>query len=65
MNEFKINCPNCHVTIRVPFVRELKVQAIKDADMLEVTARDKLLALELWLNSTSIFGLLKWWIKRR
>lgn len=65
MMKFNVSCPNCHSVISVPFIRKLEKQAIKDYDMAEVSAQDKLSSLNWWLNTISFWGLIKWWKKGR
>jgi len=64
MEQFEIQCPNCKVNIHIPFVRELKAQAIEEADLAEITAREELLGLRLWLGNVSLWSLIKFWFKR-
>ena len=63
--DFKIDCPDCGMTIRVPFVPALKAKAMEDFDLAESSSRTKLLGLELWLTSVSLTGLFKFWLHRR
>lgn len=65
MMQFDISCPNCHTLVHIPFMRELKARAIKEFDLAEVYAQDKLSSLELWLETVSFWGLIKWWITRQ
>jgi len=61
MEQVKIQCPQCKVNINVPFMRELKAKAIEEADLSELTARDRLRGWELWLYSASLWDMLKLW----
>ncbi len=64
MKDFKVDCPNCHTIIRVPFVEKLKKKAIKEYDMMEVSAQEELFDLRFWLHSASLFELIKFWFRR-
>ena len=61
---FDVNCTQCHTTIHVPFFRELEARAIEEYDLLELDAQAKLSGLKLWLSSVSLFGLIRFWLKR-
>ena len=61
---FDFDCPKCHTTVHVPFFRDLEAKAVEDFDLLEVSAQARLSGLSLWLSSVSLFGLIKYWIKR-
>ena len=65
MEQFQIQCPNCKINIHVPFIRELEAKAIEEADLAEITAREELGCLNGWLNTASLWGLLKFWFTRR
>ena len=64
VEEFSINCPKCKVNVHVPFVRELEARAIEEADLAEITARQQLDDVRYWLNSASLWELVKFWSKR-
>jgi len=62
---FSVDCPQCGVRIKVPFVEKLKAQAEAEWDLAETSAQEKLFMLRLWLADISLFGLMRWWLKRR
>jgi len=61
---FSVNCPTCGTEIRVPFLAKLKAKAEKDYDLAEQSAQEELTSLQLWLETVSLVGLIKFWIKR-
>ena len=65
MEHFDIACPKCEINIHVPFMRELEAKAIEEADLAEITARQEIGMLKGWLRSVSLFGLFKFWLKRK
>ena len=65
MDNIDIVCPNCYTKIHMPFFRDVKAQAIERADLAEREARKELLELRFWLADVSLFGLIKFWLKRR
>ena len=65
MEQFQIRCPACGVNIHVPFMRELEAQALEEADLAEITARQELSGLRTWLRGVSIIGLFKFWLRRQ
>lgn len=66
MEQVNIVCPNCKMTVHVPFMRELQAKAIKRADMLEMSARQELEQTQYWLRHASLWTFFKvWWHNRR
>ncbi len=61
---FSVDCPNCGVKIKVPFLEDMKAQAIEEWDLAETSAQEELSSLRLWLASASLWALLRWWIRR-
>lgn len=61
MDNFDIECPGCHSNIHVPFFRELEAKAIEKADLLEISARDKLEGF----HHASLWELIKFWGRNR
>ena len=65
MKVFKVECPQCRVTVNVPFIEELKAKAIGDYNLAEVSAQEELSGLRLWLYGVSLWGIIKWWVGGR
>ena len=57
MDKVTIECPECHQVIHVPFFRELEAQAVSDAYLLEITAKEKLDGF----YRASLWDLIKFW----
>jgi len=59
--EMDITCPNCKMKIHVPFFRDLEAKAIEEFDLSEISAQDKYNGLKGWLDSASLWELVKYW----
>lgn len=64
MLNYTIECPNCKVTINVPFVKALEAKSIEDYDLAEQDAVTKLAALRVWLAEASLWRLFKYWLRK-
>lgn len=61
---FEVKCFNCGMITKVPFLEDLKAIAIEEWDMAEQSAQEELLNLHHWLANISLWGLIKFWLKR-
>ena len=65
MLETQITCPRCSVLIHVPFMSPLQAKAREDFDLVEISAQKELESLQEWLESASLFSLVRYWLKLR
>ena len=65
--EEKMECPNCHSKVILPFLPDIHARKLQDDyDMDERDAQEILNDLWNWLFNVSLGGLLKfWWHNRR
>ena len=64
MDSVDVVCPQCQTKIHIPFFRDLEELAIEEYDLAETNAQEELGGLMSWLESVSLFGLIKFWLKR-
>lgn len=62
----KVECPNCHCKVVLPWLPEIRVRKLQDDyDMVERDAQEALNDLWNWLDYASLWSLFKFWIRRR
>ena len=65
IDNFTVVCPNCHLAISEPFVRELEAQAIEEYDMAEISAQEALDDIQEWFTDASLWTLITFWFEKR
>jgi len=59
----KVDCPTCGTKIKIPDFARIEAKALKDYDLAEQAAQDKLRDLQIWLSKASLWDVIKWWFK--